>query len=520
MPSVIAVAFVALGSIYSFLWILLHFTQNGEEPPVVGSAIPFLGPLVGMIRQKSRFYIGLRDKYSLPIYTLRLPFTRVYVINATELIPAMQKHWRTLSFAALTAKAGVVVGMSKQSTDIMHKDLTRDDSFSLSWVPLITPTMAPGRALDSMNRKSVEVLAADIEKLRSQAQAGTTTVGLWEWTRKAVLMATTDAVYGPQNPYRDAAVEAAWRTFEPGFLTLNLSPLPDYFAPSILRARELLAAAMTEYMYKGGWKSASELVKARHDHHVNRFGFSLEDIARGEIGNMFAVVGNTVPCAWWLLYHVFSDPKVLADVRSEVSTMVQESSDDGICSIDLASIRTACPILLSTYEEMLRYRAVSASVRMVLEDVMLDGRFLLKKGGMVILPTTVQHTAVPEWGENVGEFDHMRFVRTPGKKRPSRLAFRAFGGGHVLCPGRHFASTEIMAVAALMVLQFDVAPVGGKWVDPKWDNSPVMAGFPVPDEDIRVEIRPRDGKKWRVTYSESGKGIEIVEEDMAAAEES
>ena len=57
----------------------------------------------------------------------------MYVVNATELIPALQKHWRTISFAAIAADAGSVVGMSKEAVKIMHQDLTSEHGFSVSW---------------------------------------------------------------------------------------------------------------------------------------------------------------------------------------------------------------------------------------------------------------------------------------------------------------------------------------------------------------------------------------------------
>jgi len=37
-------------------------------------------------------YPGNRDSYNLAIYTLRLSFFRMYVVNATELIPVLQKQ--------------------------------------------------------------------------------------------------------------------------------------------------------------------------------------------------------------------------------------------------------------------------------------------------------------------------------------------------------------------------------------------------------------------------------------------
>lgn len=149
-----------------------------------------------------------RDTYRHPIYTLRLPFFRIYVVNSTKLIPVLQKQWRTISFAAIAADAGSLVGMSKEAVEVMHRDLTDEKSFSVSWPRFITPVMGPGQELDAINRKAIEVFAAEMGKLRGQ---GTTKVGLWQWTRQAMVTSTTEAVWGPQNPYRDPVIAEAWR---------------------------------------------------------------------------------------------------------------------------------------------------------------------------------------------------------------------------------------------------------------------------------------------------------------------
>jgi hypothetical protein len=223
------------------------------------------------------------------------------------------------------------------------------------------------------------------------------------------------------------------RTFESGFLTLSMFPMPSLLFPKLFRARELAAAALIKYMRKGGYETASGLVRKRFEHHREHFGLGLEDIGRGELVNTFAVLGNTTPCALWVLYHIFSDDRVLADIRREVSALVREENSkvgSADCSIDLASIRTACPILLSTFQETMRHRAVNPGPRVLLEDVLLDDGVLLKKGSMLMIPAPVQHTAVTAWGEDACEFDHLRFARKPeaGRKKPNRVGFRAFGG--------------------------------------------------------------------------------------------
>lgn len=312
------------------------------------------------------------------------------------------------------------------------------------------------------------------------------------------------------------------RIFEASFLTFAMFPMASIFFPHLLRARETVAAAMMQYVRKGGLKSASGLVRLRYEHHQGQFGLGDDDIARGELGNTFAVLSSTTPCALWLIYHIFSDERVLADVRAELSSLIHEDrGEDGqiVRSVDLGALRTSCPVLLSTFQETMRFRFVSPGPRVLLEDVQLGSHFLLKKGSMLLIPTTVQHSDVGAWGNDVAEFDHMRFTRKPstGRKTYNRVAFRAFGGGHILCPGRHFASTEIMAFAAMLVLQFDVVPVEGRWVEPCCDNSPALAGFPIPDKDIEVELRSRDvGANWNFTFSGLDRSMDIVAEDSPA----
>lgn len=91
----------------------------------------------------------------------------MYVVNATELIPALQRHWRTVSFAALAADAGHLVGLSKEGNEMLHRDLTSEHGFSLTWPRYIMSAMGPRRDLDDINRKSVEIFARDRYQLKA-----------------------------------------------------------------------------------------------------------------------------------------------------------------------------------------------------------------------------------------------------------------------------------------------------------------------------------------------------------------
>lgn len=151
-----------------------------------------------------------RDTYRLPIHTLRLPFSRIYVVNSTELIPALQKQWRFISFSAISADAGFLVGISKEGNELLHRDLTSEHGFINTSRNSSMSAMGPGKELDSINRDAIELFAQDMDGLR--ANGIPTRTGLWEWAREIMIKSTTEAVWGPQNPYRDAAVAEAWKS--------------------------------------------------------------------------------------------------------------------------------------------------------------------------------------------------------------------------------------------------------------------------------------------------------------------
>ena len=295
-----------------------------------------------------------------------------------------------------------------------------------------------------------------------------------------------------------------------------LKLFPKYLAKEAYQAREFMTRAWEKYFFEGSYATGSKLIQARTE--INKdFNIDLQQTARIEgPGGSQAILGNTLPSTFWMVYHVFSDPVVLQDIRDELARGVTTttSPDGKTKSIDLAFVKGSCPILLSTFQEMFRYNGIGVSARIALEDHLLDGKYLLKKGSTVMIPAHVQHTNPEAYGGSVYEFNHKRFVKTPGVKRPNPIAFRGFGGGHTLCPGRHFVTTEIMLFTALMVLRFDVLPVGGKWIRPTTDKSPLVAAVPTPDFDIDIEIRPRDDNEWRVSFSGYDKGLEISAEDI------
>lgn len=270
-------------------------------------------------------------------------------------------------------------------------------------------------------------------------------------------------------------------------------------------------------MRAGYYSQGSALVQARHAHST-RFGLTPEDTGSVELGGLFAVLGSTAPGAFWLIFHLFSVPALLEECRAEVSALVEEEEEAGVSTIDVTAITNKCPVLLAVFKEVLRYRHISASARVVLEDdITLDGKYRLKKDSMLMIPVSVIHTDPEYWGPTASEFDHRRFL-PENIKAISRIAYRPFGGGHVLCPGRHFATTEILAFAALIMLRFDITPTaaGEEWKDVTIDKTSMAQALPTPDDPVRVRIVPREqSRKWRVEVKPNYAAGIAAEDDIS-----
>lgn len=295
--------------------------------------------------------------------------------------------------------------------------------------------------------------------------------------------------------------------------------LPSITARKPIAARAKVVKAFEAYYKAGGVQKASALAQKRYQAEIDN-NVPLADIARYEVGGSIALLVNTVPSAFWTLFLLHAHPGLLEEIRSEVDACTGTSTDENGATttrtLDITTLKEACPLLLSAYQEVLRHCSMGTSVREVMEDTYLD-QWLLKKGAMLQMPSRVIHQDASLWGSNAGEFYPRRFLPEEKKKRPGDVCFRAFGGGKTLCPGRHFATNETLAVVAVFVSRFDMTPVEGKWRAPTTANTNVAAVVMEPDEDVPVEIRTREGfegTRWAVRLDASEKIFAMVTEDV------
>lgn len=164
-----------------------------------------------------------------------------------------------------------------------------------------------------------------------------------------------------------------------------------------MAARNKVAKAFEAYYSKpGALEQASILARKRYQTQIDN-NVPLTDIARYEVGGSIAILVNTVPAAFWTLLLLCSQPdNLLADLRKEIDACTKTTVNDNnrlrtVKTIDITTLKESCPLLLSAYQEALRYASMGTSVRQVMEDTYLDNRWLLKKSAMLQMPSRIIH---------------------------------------------------------------------------------------------------------------------------------
>ena len=130
------------------------------------------------------------------------------------------------------------------------------------------------------------------------------------------------------------------------------------------------------------------------------------------------------------------------------------------------------------------------------------------------------HTSTSIWGPDADEFKADRFLKenvakfSREQKKAQKQGFTPFGGGVVLCPGRYFATTEILGACATLVVGYEITMADGSGTLklPGLKKQGMSAQVKHPDRDIDVLIKRREefeGVKW--TYHVGG---DLNVEDM------
>lgn len=200
---------------------------------------------------------------------------------------------------------------------------------------------------------------------------------------------------------------------------------------------------------------------------------------------------NAVPTFYWMLLFIFERPELVNRLRKEVeaAAVISDSEGKRTATFNIASFDAKLPLLISCYRETMRLSNHSVSMRRIMQDMTITGAdgqsYLLKKGVDLQLPAGVTHHDRSAWGQDFDEFDAERFLQKAGDaetERRRKAAYFPFGGGRHLCPGRNFAFAEILGFKAVLVLGFDVEPLGMRFGEMKMLGGQLASGTVRPEK--------------------------------------
>ncbi|KAF2727280.1 cytochrome P450 [Polyplosphaeria fusca] len=489
----------------AFLFALARPKIDPREPPVVSSPIPFVGHLVGMMRGGPMYLADLSARSRNPVFTLPILNGRSYVVASPALASHVQRASKTLQFDRLVTEViPRMVRLDKRTTTIL-RDAKADEEKRIRMNvrvihDYIEPLLKPDK-LDEIGDTQLQHFNDFFDTIKDGQQ-----VDLYHFLTREVFVASMYSFYGPENPFNlhSELVEEFWK-WEGGLVLLMLGVLPQLTARDAYYGLERCTEGFTEYLEAGRIKGAYKMLQLRQKAHADE-GISIPQQARLEVGMCVGVGVNASITSFWLINNIFSRAELLDEIRTEIRSNAMVTS--GI--IYANALRDACPLLNSVYRETMRLIAPLTTGRYVVEDTVIADTYLLKKGMIVQIAGGALHQNPDIWGPDVNEFNPHRFLyhqfghktNADGSVPESKssqvhpAAYRAFGGGQSLCPGRHFAQLEILALTASMVMGFDLLPPEGSdrviW-DPPKDDKKFPLAVTKPMRALNVRMKRREG---------------------------
>lgn len=140
-----------------------------------------------------------------------------------------------------------------------------------------------------------------------------------------------------------------------------LNAYPSIFARERVSARKNIVDSFHEYFEALHHEQGSAFVQAHYRHKVDQ-GAVDKDMARFKIGAIVAILSNTIPASFWVVYHAVSDTTILEECRQEIAACCRTGQDT--CTLDVTQVKASCSVLLSIVKEVTpvsRYRHVSSS---------------------------------------------------------------------------------------------------------------------------------------------------------------
>ena len=476
---------------------------------------------------------------------------RTYIVADPVLAAAIQKASSTMSFDPIVADVTPrLVGSNAHTARIIRgppgEKLDETSIVKKSHSIINTPLMANN--IHDVSKKQLDYFGGLIAKVHDGSK-----FELFRFIRTAVTAASQHSFYGPNNPFEKNPhlVEDFW-DWEAGNIAFMTGVFPSIFAREATRGMKACVKGFKDWIETEGYKDAYSLLRNRNQLHSDEGIIDTEEKAKLEVGFSLGVNVNASGVTFWMVNQIFSRPELLAKIREEIRTNAVEAP--GRLSVE--RLRLSCPQLNSVARETMRLYMPAVSARLVTEDTIVADTYLLRKGAVVQLNGSAIHHNADVWGPDCETFNPDRFLYSlsgsktmpdgtvpegrahfvhPGeypttlrltesaptyesKLTSSTAAFRSFGGGTSWCPGkclhcdftmqlltqtqgRHFAQMEVLGLAAVLIMGFDLEPANGTSWNPPADEKrvPIAVMKPLAPLEVKVKVRKEyEGVTWEM----------------------
>ncbi|PBK74089.1 cytochrome P450 [Armillaria solidipes] len=481
----------------SILFFLYHRrnaqTRALNEPPLLPYWIPFVGHALWYGWRSNEVYLAARmfSPDSRPA-SVTLMGQRIYIVTASKDVSAVYRA-KSLSFNDLILWGlGAVFNVSQKGRDAIAYRPAEDYNSSLleNSHGFYRDALKEGTALNEFTTSFLDCLHVELAKEDAKIDASPKgmKIPLRDWARTILGTASTIAMMGPQILEEEPdLLKYNWQ-FDQDQVSFTIG-LPRFLIRKQYANREKLIRAF-EKVYKDRETKQHDAIwwiPGRQRMLAEAGMTSDYDVGASTLPVWNALQANSNPAAFWLLLHIVTIPGLADRIRKSIAPAFDIEG-----KVTNLGLMVNDPLLRSTFNETLRLYSTSVSVRRVTEDTIISG-YTFRKGGVVMCPVRPHHWDADIWGPDVEEFVPDRFIResTNGLIKGDAKLTRPFGGGTSLCPGRFFASNEIISFVGAILLKYDIRLEAGESI-PRPNLSVPSLAFSAPMNDVEVVITKRN----------------------------
>ncbi|KAF2464865.1 cytochrome P450 monooxygenase-like protein [Lindgomyces ingoldianus] len=257
--------------------------------------------------------------------------------------------------------------------------------------------------------------------------------------------------------------------------------LRPFFAPRLpevkrLRERERIAKAFLEPIIDArrvaenndpDWQRPDDMLQWFLNRSEDFGNFSAHELAKFQLGIIFAAIHTTTLTATNILYTLAISPEYITPLREEIRT----------CMADNGGIITSRALqqmekLDSFMKECVRFNppGFTSFSRKVLQGITLSNGQHIPAGSTLEVPAhAIYHDS--QFYPDHEKFDGFRFAKLRKGGTAADIARNqfvtsneqslSFGYGRHACPGRFFATNEIKMILSRLVLEYDVRNMDG-----------------------------------------------------------